>query len=92
MYWDSYIFILLVYTATVMPYNICFNTKKSLQRSIMEGFMDFSWFIDIVLTFFTAIKDKNERFIVNKNVIAKKYLEGWFMIDVVTTLPWTLLD
>jgi len=91
LYWDFYIFLLLIYTATVLPYVTCFYETKSHKTIAIESFMDFSWFIDIILTFFTAIKDKNNRFIVKKNIIASRYLKSWFFIDVATTFPWALV-
>jgi hypothetical protein len=43
--------------------------------------------IDIILTFNTAIFDSNYNIIDNRCGIAKNYLQGWFMIDIIGILP-----
>jgi len=41
-----------------------------------------------VLTFFVATEGKLGALETNKGVLAKNYLKGWFVIDVVTTIPF----
>ena len=48
--------------------------------------------IDIVLTFFTSIPDEEKmQDIVDRKVIAKKYLETWFTIDFVSIIPFDFI-
>jgi hypothetical protein len=41
-----------------------------------------------VLTFFVATEGKLGALETKKAVIAKNYLKGWFVIDVLTTIPF----
>ena len=48
--------------------------------------------IDIILTFFTSVTDDKQVYeITDKWEIAKKYLKGWFWIDVLSILPLDLI-
>lgn len=85
--WDTYIVLLLLYVASVVPYRVCFVDDSSLFMIVFEYIIDASFAMDIVLTFFTAIKVK-DHVIISKKTIAKLYLSGWFIIDVITTFPF----
>ena len=49
--------------------------------------LDILFTIDVVLTFNTAIFDSNYNIIDNRWAIAKIYLQGWFIIDLIGILP-----
>jgi len=92
IYWDILILFLLIWTATVAPYIVCFLPMRSKKWTIIETLIDFCWFGDIVLTFFTAIKDPmTGRIEFRKRILAEKYLKSWFVLDVFTTIPWSLI-
>jgi len=44
------------------------------------------------LNFFSAIDVGNGVYETDKRIIAKTYLKGWFLMDVVTTVPYQLLE
>lgn len=91
--WDILILFLLIWTATVVPYNIAFLPDRSSSWVVVDFLMDICWFIDIVLTFFTAIKiPATTRYIINKRELANRYFRGWFTLDVITTIPWSLIE
>jgi hypothetical protein len=91
--WDVFILFLLIWTATVVPYNIAFLPYRPNIWVVVDLLMDICWFIDIVLIFFTAIKiPGTNRYIINKRDIAYRYIRGWFTLDVITTIPWSLIE
>lgn len=48
---------------------------------------------DLILTFnraYQAPRDKGGRYVYNRRVIARRYLKGWFLVDVVSTIPYDL--
>lgn len=70
-WWDMYIIILLIYTAVVVPYIVCYNINRQDQLSVIFDLtIDFSFFVDIVITFFTAVRINNETLLVRKVDIA----------------------
>jgi len=44
--------------------------------------------MDIFINFISAYFDKEDNLEVNKKVIAKKYLKGWFALDFISVLPF----
>ena len=42
----------------------------------------------MLITFFTALYDENLILVDNKKEIAKRYLQGWFLIDVLAIIPF----
>jgi len=55
--------------------------------------MDFLFFVDVVLTFNTAILDDTNWTIEdNYKTIAITYLKSWFVIDILSCFPFGLLN
>ncbi|CAE7033635.1 KCNH2 [Symbiodinium natans] len=97
--WDIYVMLVVLMDAMVLPFQLSF--KNGLNP---DGFDDF-WFwlttmtfsADILASFNTAIPrgddvdvdDAKEALIVERRVIAVTYLRGWFVLDFVSTVPWS---
>lgn len=83
---------LLIYTATIVPYTVCFYEESGTVGFAIDLLMDLSFTIDIILTFFTAIYLKNGRLEISRSAIALNYITGYFVLDVVTTFPYQLIE
>lgn len=83
---------LLIYTAIFVPYKVCFEDETTDEQFIFDLWVDFSFFCDIILTFFTALETSKGSFETNRKVIALTYLKGWFTIDFLTTIPFQILE
>jgi len=56
---------------------------------IFDWIIDCFFFIDIIINFNTAIVHPlSEQLITDRSLIAKKYLEFWFWIDLISTIPF----
>ena len=86
--WDSLIILLLIYTGSLVPYFICFIDTVNDIHFAFDILVDLSFFIDIVLNFNTAQEDKNGKYEVRKRKLAMNYLKSYFILDIVTTIPW----
>jgi len=86
--WDVLIMLLLLYTALFVPYKVCFEDQSSDAQFIFDCWVDACFFIDIILTFFTATEQAQGVLEVKKSKLAKNYLKGWFFIDLFTTFPF----
>lgn len=50
--------------------------------------IDAAFFVDIIVTFFTAYHDESKiNLVTDKKVIAKKYIKFWFWLDLLSILP-----
>ena len=78
----------MAYTATYFPFLICFYDSVSEKQFWLDMLIDTSFFVDIVLTFFTVTQDKDGKLEERRSKIAVKYIFSWFPIDSFTTIPW----
>jgi hypothetical protein len=89
--WDLYVILLLLYTAICVPFIVCFNISRDDGFNfVFDLVVDASFLIDIILTFFTALQF-HDQYVVDRPTIAKDYVKGWFVIDILTTIPFQLL-
>ena len=47
--------------------------------------------MDVVLTFFTATLDGMGRLVVGRKEIAMQYMRGFFLVDLISAIPFELL-
>ena len=85
--WNWLILALLLYTAILVPVQICFPSDFSINWIFFDTAIDFIFFLDIFINFNKAFYDKYSRLITSKKQIAKQYLKTWFLIDMLSCLP-----
>lgn len=98
--WDFLVMFLVLSDATVLPYQLTFKSTFDPDD------FDAAWLwittlvfgIDVVISFNTAVEATEKdvhvapgSLILDRRVIAKKYLRGWFAIDFGSTVPWSQL-
>jgi len=86
-YWALLMIFVLLYTAIVTPYRICFIDDVQDAWFIMDICTDVVFMCDIFLTFFSAYEEEDGTLIVNWKVIGKKYAKGWLTLDIVGCAP-----
>mmetsp|Transcript_18439 Transcript_18439/g.39934 ORF Transcript_18439/g.39934 Transcript_18439/m.39934 type:complete len:750 (-) Transcript_18439:98-2347(-) len=94
--WDIFMAWLLSILAFYIPFRVCFyfDSADSDRKAIfwIELGADCLFVIDIVLNFLTAYGDpKTKIMIVDPKKIAKRYLTGFFFVDVIATFPFGLV-
>lgn len=92
--WDVFVGLLLIYTSLVTPYRISFvddSTSANKFFDYLDLSIDFCFLIDIILTFFTAYYNNEEKIEKKLTAIAKHYLLGWFIIDFSSIFPINLI-
>lgn len=86
--WQTFLVILVGYTAWVSPFEFGFIDRPRGALAITDNVVNGFFFIDIVLTFFVAYLDKATYLLIdNRQQIARKYLFSWFVFDVISTIP-----
>ena len=88
--WDLIMVVFLFYTFFVTPYRIAFD-DESILFAISDQIVDFVFLADIIITFFMAFYNSQFILIDKRKDIAKSYLKSWFIIDVISILPFNLL-
>ena len=88
--WSLLIMHLLIYTAVVVPYRISFIYKNDDEWFIADTIIDIIFFIDIFVTFNSAYFDHQMKLINSRRTISLNYLKSWFVIDLVSCIPFQL--
>ena len=94
--WDIIIILFSLYNCIELPMEIAFNYRKFHdERSIAEKFnnvVDVMFFVDIVMNFRTTyFNPRTGEEIIEKHRISKHYLQGQFIIDLLSTIPFDLV-
>jgi hypothetical protein len=90
--WDLFITALVVYSVLIIPFRIGFNSTPSAKAAIFDDCVTALFFVDILITFNTSYTDTStELVIVDRKLIAVKYLRGWFTVDLLSTVPFDLI-
>eukprot|EP00937_MAST-01D_sp_MAST-1D-sp2_P000148 g148.t1 len=89
--WDSLLMTLLVYIAIVTPYRIGLNDPPSGGYWYWEVVIDFFFLVDVALNFRTGFELDTGEEEMRPREIARHYLRGWFLIDLVSSIPVELL-
>ena len=94
-YFDLSIFIFSFYTFCVNPILLCFYPKHNFPFIFWYNFIniiiDLVYVSDLIIGFFTAYYDIEERYIKKLSEIAIYYLSNWFTIDFLSAIPFTTI-
>ncbi|XP_054262290.1 potassium voltage-gated channel protein eag isoform X2 [Macrosteles quadrilineatus] len=92
--WDWVILCLTFYTAIMVPYNVAFKNKTSEDVSLLvvDSIVDVIFFIDIVLNFHTTFVGPGGEVVSDPKVIRMNYLKSWFVIDLLSCLPYDVFN
>lgn len=88
--WKNWMFMNIMYTVLVVPWRISFNLPAQAFGLTLSGIANVSFVVDTVLHFFTAVETESG-LVTDHAVILRRYLSSWFIIDLVTCLPYTTL-
>lgn len=88
--WDVLIILVLIYNSIVLPYRVCFAVSAEGSMFIFETFLDAIFFLDLALNFRTAYFYK-DKLVTDGRKIGLNYAKGWFLVDLVSTLPLDLI-
>ena len=86
--WNLLISYIIIYCSIFGPYQFAFINKENRTDKMIEIFFEIIFTIDIILNFFSAFIDKEDNIIKNHKKIIYNYVSGWFIIDVISALPF----
>lgn len=58
----------------------------------IERLIDFIWVVDICLSFVTSYRKPDMSFEKSLRKCAVKYVSTWFVVDVLSTIPWDIIS
>lgn len=92
LYWNLIIILMLSYTATYMPYQICFLDSSSGTMKVFEYIMDVLFGIDIFVNFISAFETEDGLIEPRLSLIAVNYCKFWFLVDTFAVIPVQVFD
>lgn len=91
--WDLVMSVLLVYTGVFTPYLVAFVEAVFWDFWVVFDLcVNFLFCCDIVITFFSAYVNTEGEMEVNRATIACNYLKGWFWVDFLASMPFSMID
>lgn len=85
--WDVLISVMIIHSVLAVPFIIGFGLETPESMQILDAIMDVFFALDILLTFVTAYVDERETLILSYRTVARRYLTGFFIIDVLSVFP-----
>lgn len=87
--WDLSQLVFLLYVTVTVPTRACFAYRVELWSAAfwVDVIVDLYFVVDVVLNFRTSFIDVNGFREYRPAKIAKHYMKGWFLIDLVSCLP-----
>lgn len=83
---------LVVYSVIVIPFRIGFNSKVTGPTLIFDACVTVAFFVDICVSFNTNYVDnKTDITVYDRKSIALRYMKGWFLVDLASTIPFDQL-
>lgn len=92
LFWNLIVLLLMIYTATIMPYRISFVENDSDGWKTIENVIDFLFIFDIMVTFNSSFYRSGTNILVRSRYeIAVNYIKSWFFIDLLASIPQNLI-
>jgi hypothetical protein len=89
--WNVIIYLLLLYTAMILPFTICFLDESNPGLDSVELMIDILFALDIIINFFSAYYNEVGIIMDSWPKIISTYLRSWFIIDIIGSFPVQLL-
>mmetsp|Transcript_10690 Transcript_10690/g.20799 ORF Transcript_10690/g.20799 Transcript_10690/m.20799 type:complete len:606 (+) Transcript_10690:25-1842(+) len=91
--WSVILVLMLIYTATLMPYRIAFEEQIMFDAfTITEIIIDLTFCIDILINLFSGYRRGNGEVECRMRKIAIPYLKTWFVPDLFGSFPFSLVQ
>jgi uncharacterized membrane protein len=75
-----------------LPIIISFDVEPGNNMVAFDSYLDFIFLVEIICTFFTAYhQGKNMKLVTDKKLIARHYMCGTFIIDVLACVPYSAM-
>ena len=92
--WDALLVVALLFVATVTPFEVGFLSVDLNALFFVNRAIDVFFTFDIVLNFFIAYReevDKGAGWVFDNKRIALNYLKTWFLLDLISAVPFDSL-
>ena len=89
--WNLLLFLFVIYAMSFMPYFSVFLINGNDFLNNFENSMDACFMVDLIINFFTAFYDPKGNLVASHKEIALNYLKGFFLLDLVSSIPFGII-
>ena len=86
--WDAFILLLVLYSTVLIPLDLGFRYDVPDAQFVWDTVVDVCFLLDVLLNFRTAYYRKDGELEMNSKAIAKNYLQTWFLLDAIASIPF----
>ena len=95
--WELFMILVLLISCLITPIEIAFAKSTTpadgYDMHTIVGFVfDSLFFIDVIVIFFSAYVDDNLKLVDKRSTITTSYLTGWFTVDLISSVPFSIFD
>jgi len=91
--WSIVLILLLLYTATLMPYRIAFVEKSKRDGWwYWELLVDCGFGLDILVNCFSAYVNADGETVDDRRRILMNYIKTWLVVDIIAVIPFDLFN
>ena len=87
-YFDCVLTLILIYSSIILPYKMAFYDNETTSDEVIDWICTVVLLCDLILSFFTAYIDNDDNVIKNRKKIIHNYIKSWFVIDVLSIVPF----
>lgn len=90
-YWSYMMALLLLSTAIITPYRLALVDRDDETWLIIDLVIDGLFGVDVFVNCFLAYYNEDMDIITDRRMIFINYLKGWFLLDTVACIPFSIL-
>jgi len=85
--WDLLTMVVVLYIFVFIPFRLAYNTDHIAALDYIDWVVDCIFWVDMVFNFFTGYTE-DAVVVMDHTKIFKKYMQRWFWIDAVSSIPF----
>ena len=87
--WDAFVLLMTTAAAVEIPLRLSEGIPLEGAWLVFDSFLTAVFALDMIVNFFAPVM-VDGHLVTNRKTIASRYLKGWFVLDVIATVPWEL--
>ena len=92
MYWDTFILVLVFYTAFSIPFHIGFRQSETLYFYLSNIFLELIYFLDTIVSLNTAYSDPGtDSLVSDRRMIFFRFVKTHFVLDLISCFPFEII-
>jgi len=88
--WDSFVLLMTTAAAVEIPLRLSEGIALEGAWLAFDSFLLAVFALDMIVNFFAPVVVDGQ-LITDRKKIAQRYLKGWFVLDVIASVPWDLI-